>query len=189
MRCALLYMLEAVEGRLCSLEVLEAMLCMLLCMLEVRCMLLRMLDAVEGVPSFRVSIFPLWQFSRYNPPPLKVLEVPEVMCRVLLCMLETVEGGLCLREVEVMRCMPIHKLEAMNGRRCLLTVLEVLKVMEVPEMMRCVLLCMLKAWRVSSVWVFRNFYCGSFHSNFHLANIEARASLPRRVIRGLPRQH
>ena len=71
MLCMLLCMLEALEGRLCSLEVLEAMLCMLLCMLEVmRCMLLRMLDAVEGGLGFRVSKFPLWQFSRCSSPPL-----------------------------------------------------------------------------------------------------------------------
>src|SRR5947207_8519747 len=116
------------------------------------------------------------------------------MLLVLLFMLEAVEGGLCSLEavvavevVVVMRCVPVCMLEAMDG--VCLTVLEVLKVMEVPEVMRCVLLCMLKAWRVDSVWVFRNFYCGSFHSNFHLANIEAMENLPRRVIRGLPRQH
>ena len=82
-RCVLLCILEAVEGELCLLEELEATLCMLLCMPEVvegrlcslealevmRCMLLRMLDAVEGGLGFRVSKFPLWQFSRYSPPP------------------------------------------------------------------------------------------------------------------------
>ena len=43
MRCVLLCMLEAVEGRLCLLEVPDAMLCVLLCMLEavegMRCLL------------------------------------------------------------------------------------------------------------------------------------------------------
>ena len=53
---------------------------------------------------------------------LVVLEVPEVMRRMLLCMLEAVEGGLCL-----------------------LNVLEVLEVPGVPEVMRCVLLCILEA--------------------------------------------
>jgi len=44
---------------------------------------------------------------------LEVLQVPEVMRRVLLCMLEAVEGGFCS--------------------------LEVLEVSEVPEVIRCVL--------------------------------------------------
>ena len=56
-----------------------------------------MLEAVEG--------------ERYL---LEVLEVPEVMRRVLLCMLEAVEGELCL--------------------------LEVLEVLELPEVICCVLL-------------------------------------------------
>ena len=50
------------------------------------------------------------------------LEMLEGVHRVLLCMLEAVEGGLCLREVS-----------------------EVLEVMEVPEVMPCVLLRMLEA--------------------------------------------
>src|SRR5436190_685031 len=68
MRCVLLRMLEAMEGRLCLLEILhvlevpEVIRCVLLCMLEaIRCVLLCMLEVVR---------------------------------RVLLCMLETVEGGL-----------------------------------------------------------------------------------------------
>ena len=78
-------MLRAVEGELClldELDELEMMLCILLCMQEdverrlcslevMRCMLLRMLDAVEGGLSFKVSTFPLWQFSRCGPPPIK----------------------------------------------------------------------------------------------------------------------
>ena len=73
MRCVLLCMLEAMEGRLCLLEVLEALEMtrrVLLWMLEVmRCMRLRILDAVEGGLSFGVSKFPLSQFSRYSPLP------------------------------------------------------------------------------------------------------------------------
>ena len=46
-------MLEAVEGRLCSLEVLEGM----------RCMLLHMLDAVESGLSFGVAKFHCGSFS------------------------------------------------------------------------------------------------------------------------------
>ena len=45
----------------------------------------------------------------------EALEVPEVMRCVLLCMLEAVEGGLCLLEA-----------------------------LEVPEVIRCLLLCMLE---------------------------------------------
>jgi len=55
--------------------------------------------------------------------------VPEVIRCVLLCMLEAVEGRLRLLEVpEVMRSVLL----------CLL---------EVPEVMRCVLLCSLEGWR------------------------------------------
>src|SRR6266480_2387227 len=70
---------------------------------------------------------------------LCLLEVPEVMRCVLLCMLEAVEGGFYLLKVlkvlESMRWM----LEAVEGGLCLREALEVL------EMMRCVLLCMLEA--------------------------------------------
>ena len=64
---------------------------------------------------------------------LHALEMLEGMRRVLLCMLEAVEDELCLLEVleapAVMRCI----LEAVEGRLCLL---------EVPDVIRCVLLCM-----------------------------------------------
>ena len=52
---------------------------------------------------------------------LDVLDVPEGIRCVLLCMLEAVDGGLCLLE------------------------LRVLDVLDVPEVTRCVLLCMLEA--------------------------------------------
>ena len=49
-------------------------------------------------------------------------EVPEVMRSVLLCMLEAVEGWLCLLEVsevsEVMRCVLLCILEAVEGGLC-----------------------------------------------------------------------
>ena len=42
--------------------------------------------------------------------------MPEVMCRVLFCMLEVVEGDLCLLEVlEVMCCVLLCMLEAVEG--------------------------------------------------------------------------
>ena len=67
---------------------------------------------------------------------LEVLEVPETMRCVLLCMLEAVEGGLCLLEaLEVMLCM----LKAVEGGLCLREASEVL------EVMRRVLLGMLEA--------------------------------------------
>ena len=63
----------------------------------------------------------------------------EVMACVLLCILEAVEGALCLPEVldvpEAMRCMLLCMLEAVEGALCLQEMLEV---------MRCVLLCMLE---------------------------------------------
>ncbi len=71
-----------------------------------------------------------------------------MMCCVLLCILEAVEGGLCSLVVEVLeaseapeviRCMLLCILEAVEGGRCLLEVLKVL------DVMRCVLLCMLEA--------------------------------------------
>jgi len=56
--------------------------------------------------------------------------VLEVLRCVLLCMLEAVEGGLRLLEVpEVMRCVLLYMLEAVEGGRCML------KVLEVPEVM------------------------------------------------------
>jgi len=63
----------------------------------------------------------------------------EVMCRVLLCMLEAVEGQLCLLvAMKVMRCVLLCMLEAVEGELCLLEVLEVLAVLEA---MRCMILC------------------------------------------------
>ena len=85
MRCALLCILETVEGRLCLLDVLElmeeseVMRCVLLCLLGapkvMRCVLFRMLEGVEGG--------------------ICLLEVPEVMCCMLLCLLEVLDvaGG------------------------------------------------------------------------------------------------
>ncbi len=72
-----------------------------------------MLEAVEG--------------ERYL---LEVLEVPEVMRRVLLCMLEVLKGGLCLLivpDVIRVRCVLLSTLEAVDGGLCLLEVLAVLE--------------------------------------------------------------
>ena len=95
MRCVLLCMLEAVEGRLGLLEVLGAfevqeapevircvLLCMLeavegkLCLLEVPNVMLCVLGTLYaggcGLGSvFGVSKFLLWQFSCYSPPPYR----------------------------------------------------------------------------------------------------------------------
>src|SRR6266480_4447901 len=60
---------------------------------------------------------------------VKVVEVPEVMCcvmldvldvmRVLLCILEAVEDGLCMREaMEVMRCVLLCIRQAAEGGLC-----------------------------------------------------------------------
>jgi len=61
------------------------------------------------------------------------MEVLEVMHRVLLCMLEDVEGRLC--SLEVMNRVLLCMLEAVEGEVCLMEVLRV------PEVMRCVVLC------------------------------------------------
>src|SRR6266496_3891735 len=76
-----------------------------------RCVLLRMLRRVDSVCSVMLEAF-------------EVSEVPEVMRGVLLCMLEAVEGGLCLLEamevLQVMRCVLLCTLDAAEGRLCLL---------------------------------------------------------------------
>ena len=84
---------------------------------------------------------------------------------MLLCVLEAVEGALCLLEAlevsEAMRCVLLCMLEAVEGGLCLL---------KVPEVMRRVLLCMLEAMRCTLLcryaggfvcW-FRNFHCCNF---------------------------
>jgi hypothetical protein len=128
-RRVLLYMLEAVEGELCLLEVLEV-----LDMLEViRCVLLRMLEAVDG----GLCLLEVLEV-------LEALEVPEVMCCVPLCMLETVYGRglmyaegwrLCSMRMSVRRVL-FCMLEAVEGELCLLEVLEVLEVLDMLEVIR-----------------------------------------------------
>ena len=51
-----------------------------------------------------------------------MLEVPEEIRCVLLCMLEAVDGGLCL--LEAMRRVMLCMLEAVDGRHCSLEALE-----------------------------------------------------------------
>jgi len=107
MRCVLLNMLEAEEGGLCSLEAPEVM----------RCVLIYILEAVEGG--------------------LCSLEAPEVMRCVLLYMLEVVEQGeFCSLEASEapgnMRSVQLRGLGPVEGELCLL---EVLDVLEVPEVM------------------------------------------------------
>src|SRR6266480_2105876 len=73
------------------------------------------------------------------------------MHRVLLCMLEAVDDGLCLLEVlEVKRSVLLCMLEVPEVMRCVLLCMldaveggfRLVEVLEVPEAMRCVLLCM-----------------------------------------------
>ena len=48
-----------------------------------------------------------------------VVEVPKLMRRVLLCVLEAVEGELCLlEELEVTLCMRLYTMEAVEHRLC-----------------------------------------------------------------------
>ena len=92
--------------------------------------------------------------------------MPEVIRCVLLCMLEAVEGELCLlEELDVMRCMLLCMPEVPEVMRCVLRctlearegglysleVLEVLGVLEYSR--RCAVLCPVcwRPWRVSSV--------------------------------------
>ena len=50
---------------------------------------------------------------------LEAPEVPEVMRRVLLCMLEAVEGGFCLLEIpEVIHSVLLCMLEAVDDGLC-----------------------------------------------------------------------
>ena len=78
-----------------------------------------------------------------------MLEVAEVIRCVLLCMLEAVEGVLGLLEVldmpEVIRCVLLCMQEDMEGVLCLLEMLEM------REVMRCVLSVCRRLWRVRSV--------------------------------------
>ena len=74
------------------------------------------------------------------------------MYSVLLCMLEAVEGELHL--LEVIRCVLLRVLEAVEVALCLLEVLEALNELDVPEVMRCVLLCF-RGFEISIVGVYR----------------------------------
>ena len=122
MRCVLLCMLEAVEGRLCLLEVL-AMPDVLDAPDVTRGVLLCMFEAVEGG--------------------LCLLEVLEVMRYVLGTLYSGRCGGWALfaegvGRAGVMRAVRFCTLEAVDGMLCLL------------EGMRCVLHCMLETVEVSN---------------------------------------
>jgi len=147
MRRVLLCMLEVVDDELCLLEVLnvpEVMRCVLLCILE----------AVVGSVCWRCwggcAVFGsvcrrLWKWLCLREV-LEVLEVPEVMRCVLLCILEAVVGSLCWRCWG--GCAVFGSVRWRVWRwLCLREVLEVsemLEASEVPEVMRCLLLCMLE---------------------------------------------
>ena len=112
------------------------MRCMLLGMLEVmRCMPLGMLEAMRCV------LLGMLEAMRCMP-----LGMLEAMRCVLLGMLD------------VMRCMRLGMLEAVEGGLCLREVSEVLDVLEV---MRCMLLAGC-CGRRAQFQAFRNFHCGSF---------------------------
>ena len=63
--------------------------------------------------------------DRHVEDELRLLEVLEVMRCVLLCMLEALEGVFCLLEVmEVICCVLLCMLDAVEGVRCILGMLE-----------------------------------------------------------------
>ncbi len=73
---------------------------------------------------------------------LCLLEVPEVIRLVLLCMPEAVESQLCLSEMlevlETMRCMLLCRFAGgWGGYPPFVEALEVQELLEVPEMIRC----------------------------------------------------
>ena len=86
------------------------------------------------------------------------------------------DGELCLLDApEVMRCALLRMLQAVDGRLCLLEVLEALdvsEVLEVPEVIRYMLLCVMEAvdgglclrrlQRSCSASGFRNVHCDRF---------------------------
>ncbi len=106
------------------------------------------LEMLEGVRHVYCSVYwRLWSFRNLLEM-LEVLDVPEVVCRlyaggcgmrevlevmrcVLLCMLEAVDGELCLQEAleaaEVVCCVLVCMLEAVECGICLLEVLEVIR--------------------------------------------------------------
>ena len=94
-----------------------------------RCMLFCLLEAMRRV--LEVMRRALEVMRRVLEVMRRVLE-DEVMRRVLVCMLEAVEGELCLLEVlevNAMRCALLCRLEAREGGLCL------------PAVIRLVLLC------------------------------------------------
>ena len=79
---------------------------------------------------------------------MEVPEVPEVMRRALLCVLEAVEGELCLLEM----------LEVPEVMHCVLLCLP--DTSEVPEVMRCLPLCFVELVKMevmyySACWRYR----------------------------------
>ncbi len=159
MRRVLLCMLEAMEGGLCLLEVLEMTRCVLLCMLRGRGRWVLFAGSVGGVRGAGDDVpcaapyvgggggSALFVGGAGADAPCAALlaaaegqlRLLEVMSRVLLCMLEAVEGQLCLLvAMEVMRCLLLRMLEAVEGELCLLEALDVLDVLEA---MCCMIFC------------------------------------------------
>ena len=122
MRCVLFYMLKSAEGDLCLLDVLN-MLDVLDVPEVMRSVLLRTLEVVRSMLLCVLEVF-------------DAMDVSEVIRCVLLCMLEVFDA---MDVSEVIRCVLLCMLEAVEGRLCLLEVMEA----EVLEVIRCVLLCML----------------------------------------------
>jgi hypothetical protein len=109
---------------------------------HVLCMLFRILET--GERAGRAALYmEAVEGGLVCPEALEALEVPEVMRCVLLYMLEAVEGELCLQEMQevpkVMYHVLLCVLEAVDGGLCLP------EMQEVPEVMRCTLPCMIEA--------------------------------------------
>ena len=101
MRCVLLCMLDAGGYAPCDARIaeVEVMRCVLRCMLEAVEGVFCLLEDVGGGgggggDALRAALYAVW----YAPCDARIAEVVEVMRCVLLCMLEAVEGVLCLLE-------------------------------------------------------------------------------------------
>ena len=148
------HVLLKLEAMLCALEALEGERCIPFCMLEAVEVILRALEVLE------VMRCVLWvpEVVPYLP---EVLEGVRCLCRSVCWRLWRVcamyrkrwRGMLYLLEVpDVMRCVLLCMLEAVEYVRYVLElVVVVFHALKVLEGVRCMPLCMLEPWRAYAV--------------------------------------